>query len=331
LHNITYFIIPEAAGRVAALEAGQVDLIPSPMVPTPDVGRLKVNPDIVIGESPMGMVRELRFATNQPPFDDIRLRQAIALVMDRDAICRIAMNNLDIPLYGLLAPVQGKYHVDLKDQWQPEGPDLAKANQLLDDAGWIMAADGWRYKEGTRLEWTTPASTAHEWHEAILTVLQPQLEEIGMKMNIQVVDSATWGESYRIITRWPEVGVGISRFGSSTPTGALNWYFVQSSQSQTDCIGWGPGPGTTPVTDFYTSNGDYDAELDAFVMKAKLANTEEEAVEAVHDAVTLLGERCWWILISNPLKIEAYSSKVVNYETVTFGTYQLILDVYVEP
>src|SRR5690606_2015075 len=111
--RVIYRPISNPAARVAALLAGDVDLIEDP--PTDDLPRLRSSPDLHIQETPS--VRVIYIALNQGddvpagmsgtngknPLQDKRVREALSLAIDRKAIVDRVMGGVAMPAANLLA------------------------------------------------------------------------------------------------------------------------------------------------------------------------------------------------------------------------------------
>jgi len=143
----TYNPVKADATRVSALLAGDVDLVTD--VPVQDVERLKKEPKakVVDGHEVrtifLGMDQnrdELVYSSikGKNPFKDVRVRKALNLAVDRDAIKRVTMRGLSIPAGIMVAPgVQG-YAKDLDTviKYDPAG-----AKKLLAEAGYPNGID----------------------------------------------------------------------------------------------------------------------------------------------------------------------------------------------
>lgn len=139
-HNIDrleFIPITSAATRVAALLSGEVDLIDS--APIQDLERLKADPNVKVNA--LTELRTAFIAFNrrdklpsgaENPFNDIRVRQAFELAIDRDMINQRVMRGLARPSGSLIAPDIAGYSAEL-DTYQPADPEKARA--LLAEAG----------------------------------------------------------------------------------------------------------------------------------------------------------------------------------------------------
>lgn len=197
--RVIYQVIPEQSAQVAALLAGQVDLIPS--VPAPDRANLEAADGItVISETSNRMHHfYLRVETEtgamddtypdyQPATLDQNVRQAISHALDR----------------GLLAEVQGSAHPRLARvcSYQPEGfaeefadpeavaawfdPELSK--ELLREAGYDVDNG-----EGPTIYLDAPTYQFGNEKE-VAEVTAAMLEDVGFKVELNILDSSAYGE-----------------------------------------------------------------------------------------------------------------------------------------
>ncbi|WP_158287619.1 ABC transporter substrate-binding protein [Falsiroseomonas bella] len=148
--NVTFRVIAQPAARVAALLAGDVDMIAN--VPPQQVARLRQDArfKVVTGVSPLLVTffpdhaeREAPFATTNDgrpmpnPFRDLRVRRAVSIAIDRRGIAERVMDGLASPTMQFMPP---GYSGHLADIAVPAA-DVAEARRLLAEAGF---PDGFR-------------------------------------------------------------------------------------------------------------------------------------------------------------------------------------------
>jgi len=140
--EVIYTPIKSDATRVAALLSGDVDMLTD--LPTQDIARLRQDSKLKVVDGPE--VRTIYLAPDlgspelkhsnikgKNPFADKRVRQALSLAIDREAIRRTTMRGLSIPAALIVAPgVNG--HEEALDKPAPANVDAAK--KLLADAGY---------------------------------------------------------------------------------------------------------------------------------------------------------------------------------------------------
>lgn len=119
----------EATSRLTALMSGSVDL--SLAVDPASLATLKNNPAVTLVPTAGATSLYLAVWTDTPPFDDPRVRQAMKLVMDRQAILNTVL--LGYGEIGGDTPVPSSSSTGLKDA--PKAADIDKAKALLAEAG----------------------------------------------------------------------------------------------------------------------------------------------------------------------------------------------------
>lgn len=180
--RIVWVIYSNEAALRAAVEAGDVDLAFRTFNPV-DIADLQRRGNLQVVRGPSASIRYLLFNVTQPPVDNVLVRQAIALLVDRDAICSRVFSDLNTPIYtmvpGGLPPAGAAVDVFPKR-------NLAQARTLLAQAG---------YSTTNPLQlnlWYTP--THYGTTEAdVAAVLKQSIEEVGLvKVTIRSLEWAAY-------------------------------------------------------------------------------------------------------------------------------------------
>ena len=140
--DVIYTPIKSDQTRVSALLSGDVDLVTD--LPTQDVDRLRKDAKLKVLDGHevrtifIGMDQfrdELQYSNvkGKNPFKDVRVRKALNLAVDRDAIRRVTMGGLSIPAGIMVAPGVHGYskQLDIVQKY-----DIAGAKKLLAEAGY---------------------------------------------------------------------------------------------------------------------------------------------------------------------------------------------------
>jgi peptide/nickel transport system substrate-binding protein len=129
LDRVIFKVIPETSSRVAALQAGNVDIAPG--IPPDIVSRLKSDPNLqvmtCIGTSPYFVEMNVK----DPVFQDVRVRQAMNYGVDVKLLVDKVLGGYAVPLPGPLSPANNYADPNLKGY----GFNVEKAKALLKDAG----------------------------------------------------------------------------------------------------------------------------------------------------------------------------------------------------
>jgi peptide/nickel transport system substrate-binding protein len=232
--KVIYRPITNSAARVAALLAGDVDVIEDP--PTDDLGRLKKDANLYVQETPS--VRVIYIALNQGkeppagmsgtdgknPLTDKRVREALSLAIDRKAIVARVMDGVGLPAANLLPyPAFGTSEALSK----AADADMEKAKTLMAEAG---------YKDGFTLSLGSPDGR-YTNDKRIAQAVASMWARIGVKANVETMAppvffkqrnafafstylagwSASSGEMLNpltslVVTKNPELGLGTTNW-----------------------------------------------------------------------------------------------------------------------
>jgi peptide/nickel transport system substrate-binding protein len=121
--------IADASARISALLTGQIDL--SWDVPRVGLRALKDAPNITVASVPAPYVMSLTMWVDKPPFDDVRVREAMKIVVDRQKMIDLVLSGLGQPASD--HPVASWIQYGAKEP-APQR-DVARAKQLLAEAG----------------------------------------------------------------------------------------------------------------------------------------------------------------------------------------------------
>nr|WP_294501799.1 ABC transporter substrate-binding protein [uncultured Rhodopila sp.] len=176
--------IPDASARVAALETGDVDLAAE--IPLSELARLGSLPTLGIEyrgfEYTPGTTR-IEFNLDHPALRDLRVRQAIAYAINRKVVLQTAWYGYGLEAPSPVSPLLPKFY-DASVESYPF--DLAKAERLLDEAGYKRGPDG------VRLRLTHDYFPYGDGYRRVADYLKPALAKIGIAVTIRSQDFAAW-------------------------------------------------------------------------------------------------------------------------------------------
>ncbi len=184
IDEIIIRFIPEDLTRIAELEAGRVDIVRG--VPLDEVKRLRENPNIQLYETLSPGIHYIMVNVLKEPLNDVRVRQAIMIAINRDEIAAILDNNV-IPWYSFLSPSQICYNKSVEDLAKSlYSYDLNRAKELLKEAGWVDTnGDGIVDKDGVPLKLTLLSPTDDPALKKSAPLIQAQLAKIGVSIEIK--------------------------------------------------------------------------------------------------------------------------------------------------
>ncbi|USB32646.1 ABC transporter substrate-binding protein [Paenibacillus sp. YPG26] len=188
LNKLTFKIVPEEATRIGSVQSGQV--LAAETVPPQNILALKNDPNIKLEQSVTnGTAFSLYFNTKNEPFNDPKVREAIRYAVDVDSIVKTLYLGTYQRAWSSLTPGILGYDASLENSVKA---DAQKANQLLDELGWIKGADGIREKQGKKLtlRYVEP-SPNREKRNDIAAIVQQQLKQAGVDVKLTITKDTT--------------------------------------------------------------------------------------------------------------------------------------------
>lgn len=189
IDGITFSIIPEEATRIGSVQSKQV--LAAETVPPQNMLALKNSPDLqLLQANTLGLPYTLFINERHAPWDNIKARQALQSAIDVDAIVKTLYLGTYERAWSALTPGILGYDESLEYKIQP---DLAHANTLLDELGWVKGQDGIRVKDGQRLTLKyVDGSPNREKRNDIAAMIQQQLKAVGIDVQVNITkDIAT--------------------------------------------------------------------------------------------------------------------------------------------
>jgi len=186
----------------------------------------------------------LGFNLKRKPFDDIRVRQAIAYAVDRQEILDGVQLGLGETIASPYKP--GTFWVNEKLKPRPFDPE--KARTLLADAGWVDSdGDGIVDKSGKPLSFTVLTNNGNKQRADAATIMQQRLKKVGIAMNVRLVEWSAFIQNFINKRNFDAVILGWSL--SPDPDQYTIWHSSQTGPRQFNFLSY--------------NNANVDAALDA--------------------------------------------------------------------
>ena len=181
--------VPSAATRRALTERGDADLYMD--LPAKDAKELKAGGKVAVSGAPIdNCLHVLALNLKHKPFDNLKVRQAIAYALPYADILSTAAYGRGKPMFG------GKATTPASTDWPqpfPYDTDLDKAKALLAEAG---LADGFE----TTLSYNLGLA---DWQEPTALLIQESLAKIGVKATLDKIPGANWRTAALVDKRLP--------------------------------------------------------------------------------------------------------------------------------
>jgi peptide/nickel transport system substrate-binding protein len=182
LAGVVVAIVGEPTTKLAALTSGELDMAG---INVSHAAFVRRDPQLRVLDYPLLLAYGVVFNLRRPPFDELPLRRALSLAIDRQVIAQAY-------LYGFGTPAAGPVSPD--HPWYAPVPpiphDPAEAVRLLEADGWMPGPDGIRVRNGHRLAFDL--MTVGSGDLALEQMLQAEWRAIGVEARIQQRELATF-------------------------------------------------------------------------------------------------------------------------------------------
>ncbi len=271
LDRIELRFVPEAVIRYSSLQSGQSDFTLD--APPQNARAIRADPGLRFSSRVRkgNPTRSVTFNVERAPFDDIRVRRALALGIDRDGITWLNGFGEYLPKTDYLAANTRYYDPSFADALAYNAPE---ANRLLDKAGWTgRDAEGFRLKDGKRLAASLLISDSSAASSSVAVAMQSDLRKLGFDLAIEVVPAAI-ATDRRYAGDYQALGGGY--WHTNTPDGLYILYHSHSI--------------TTPKLIGQNSSRLRDAELDEVLERARRSTDPAELQKLYSQAQRRLTE-----------------------------------------
>jgi peptide/nickel transport system substrate-binding protein len=188
IETLTFRPIMESATLLAGLQAGEIQFA---QLERKDVANFQNSSDFTLFSQTFKGANGLLFNVSKSPFDDMRVRKAFNLAIDRQAIIDVVLFGMGEIQYGPLSKPQIGY-------WEGKDVgynfDLETAKALMQEAGYTYNAAGMLEKDGKPFSLTLLSSSAGaDTQSKMAQVAQQQLKTFGVDVTIeQLEDGVLW-------------------------------------------------------------------------------------------------------------------------------------------
>ena len=279
IEQITRKVVGEDSTRLNALLSGQGDLTQSVPYFALEQARKARNLQLVQAQNAFNLWF-IGFKVDKPLMQDVRVRRAINMAVDQKALAETQFFGVARPAKTYIDPAALDYNKAVESlipAYDPEG-----AKKLLDEAGWKVGSDGFRYKDGVKLAPLTYA-IAGLWNK-YMEAVQGDLRKVGIDLQIQLFDATiAWG---KLATQeFDAFGMSFPYFSAGD---AMNLYFRSGNAPTPNRMNW------------------KDAETDRLLDEGRAALTADVR-SAAYGAVQkrVLEESVWLPLVHDALYIAA--------------------------
>jgi len=211
----------------------------------------------------------------EKPFDDIEVRKAINLAIDKNKIIQLAMNGKGTPIYTNMSPVMSKFLWAAPE----EKADPQKAKQILEE------------KKLLPIKFTLKVPNSSKIYLDTAQSIKEQLKEVGITVDLEIIEWATWLSDVYTNRKYEASLAGLA--GKMEPDAILRRYT------------------STYAKNFTNFN---NARYDALIEEAKRTSNEAKQVENYKEAQKILAEEQAAIFLMDPNTIIATEKGLEGFE-----------------
>ena len=177
LNGLAFYPYENAASQEAAFRSGQLHLTSE--VPLTKIATYRAEQPDSLRLDPFLKSGFIRFNLTRPPFDDIRVRRALSLAIDRQALADHVLRGGELPAGSLTPPGTAGYKPSAQVTYDPD-----QARALLAEAG---------YPRGQGFPPAEVISRTQEINQQLLEAIQQMWHrELGVKVTIAMKEQRVW-------------------------------------------------------------------------------------------------------------------------------------------
>ncbi|WP_420963241.1 ABC transporter substrate-binding protein [Brucella sp. IR073] len=288
IDNLIFAITPDAAVRHQKLQSGECHVIAAPN--PADIAEMKKDPAITMLQKEGLNLSFLAYNTLQKPFDDVRVRKALNMAVNKSAIIDAVYLGAAIPSVNPLPPSVWGYNKAVKDD--PYDPEQAR--KLLDEAG---------VKDLTMKIWAMPVQRPYMPNaRRAAELIQADLAKVGVKVEIVSYD---WGEYLKRSLEKDRDGAVMLGWtgGIADPDNFLAALLGCQAIGSANRANW--------------CNPDFEKLIQA----AKLTPDRDERTKLYEQAQVIFKEQAPWLTIAHQIVEQPVSKKVKDFRIDPFGGY----------
>lgn len=277
--GITYSIMKDESSRLAAVRTGQINIT---KLSAQTVALAKKDSKLKVISFPANLYSYLAFNMTIKPFNNIKVRQAISLAIDRDAIGKTVYNG-DAVVSGPVPPTLPQWTIDVTQESMYK-TDINAAKKLLADAG---------YANGFTTEITVDSSYSD--YIAMAQKIQQQLAQIGITAKIKQLEEGQYIDAW--LNKKHQMMVGGNGAGTD-PDRSLGFFFSTTGTANV----WG-----------YS-----DPAFDKLIEQGQVETDQAKRVEIYKQAQKMLINDCPNIFIDVPKDYYVTTNNVEGFNPSTY-------------
>ena len=288
IDDLVFSITPDAAVRWAKLQKGECHVMPYPN--PADLDAMRRTPSVEVLEQPGLNIGYLAYNTTRKPFDDVRVRKALNMAINKKAIIDAVYLSTGVAAKNPIPPSMWSYNDDIMD----DPLDPAAAKKLLSDAG---------YPNGFTTDlWAMPVQRPYNPNaRRIAELMQADLAKIGVTAEIR---SFEWGEYRKRAQNGEHMMAQLGWTGDNGDPDNFLHSLLGCNSARTD--------GSNIAKFCYPP-------FEELVAKAKSVSDQSERTALYRNAQVVFKEQAPWFTIAHAVQLKPMRKEVVDFKLSPFG------------
>jgi len=220
LDAVNFVFVPSSPTLLVGLRNKRVDL--ATLNRPQDVKQVEGAPGLKLERWPSLNQKSIDLGLEYAPLADVRVRQAIALAIDKDEVMRASIGGLGIVIGTIPAAMADRWGLPA-DQMPNRGPDLDRARALLAESG-----------HGAGLDVTLTTIVGYDWMDPAAVTLREQLGKVGIRLTIQRVELGVWAKNFQA----KQMGFTFNDWASQPDPNLLFYRHFHSAPGGADFRNW---------------------------------------------------------------------------------------------
>ncbi len=190
IKRVIFKIVPDKTQLINQLKTGEIQVVDG-LLPHEAAKLARLNQHLRVEHFPYIQCVEIAWNLRKKLFSDVRVRKAMTLAIDREALVDHLLSGYGKVCTGPIHPLLWAYNPNLKPL--PFDPEQAKA--LLKTAGWRDTdADGYLEKNGRKLEFGLLSNVESQLKKDAQIMIQEMLKKVGIKVKIRRLEWSVYVE-----------------------------------------------------------------------------------------------------------------------------------------
>ena len=256
--EIKYVVVADDNTRLLQLQSGQIDIVGD--LPFSMASVVKANPNLKLDVFPSTQIRYLILNTTQPPFNDVKVRQALEYAINKSEMANVVAGEYGKAVSALVSDTQGKWS---NSSLPVVDYNAETAKKMLADAGYTAP-----------VKFTLSVRSGSTVYEQVATLIKSEADKAGFDVTIEQLEKAALTDKYSSLSHQATILQWVDDI--QDPSGVTGW-----TVDYDQCDAWYTGLNDQKLDDLNTAAS---KELD----ETKRVEMYQEIQKSVYDNANVI-------------------------------------------